>query len=222
MADVAEVTKQAWAAVKDSGAPESLWPVMYPKIFDALLNVGPPSGAGQQVIHTPAALGRKAAKKASASGAPAKKVQRGGGRVAAPESPNSAITEPELVAEIAKATGVKPEQLEEIFYLDNGVPKINKSGGDLASGMKGKQEDIATLIVTAWNYGFGVIEVPADAVRAEAERFHSLDKNFGGYMRGLDGFVYKGPAKAKVLQVRDKGRERFIELVNKLAPSGSE
>lgn len=203
--DVSKLLAEAWATVEKANLPEPLHQAAFREAV-ALLS-GDGARVQAQRVHAPA-------KKASASKtkAAAAKVDEDDGEV---------VDETTFFETLAGETGVPVEDLEQLFYLDKGAPRINLTSSALGTSLKGKQINVAVLIAVARHFGMNEDETSAAIIREECARLRCADRNLATNMKGLAGIVLSG-GSVKTLKVRPAANASFVEKVNALLYPGAE
>ncbi|UFU06588.1 hypothetical protein [Ruania halotolerans] len=203
--DVSKTLAEAWAAVEKANLPEALQQVAFKEAV-ALLG-GDGTGSQAQQDHPPV-------KKA-----PASKTKTKAAKVDEHES--EVVDATTFFEAVAGETGVPVEDLEQLFYLDKGAPRINLTSSALGTSLKGKQVNVAVLIAVARHFGLNEDETSAAIIREECSRLRCADRNLATNMKGLAGIVLSG-GSTKTLKVRPAANASFVEKVKALLHPGAE
>jgi hypothetical protein len=191
--NVTEKIAAAWKSVVDAGLPESLHEVGF-KAALVMINEEQTPASPREIVPASASARVHQLPTPALIDPPA-------------EHSNDAVLQPkssgELLSKFAMETGIEEEDLEAVFYFDNGVPILNGPVRKLGGTTTEKTRTIALCLVSAYNYALDLVEIQPDVIRAECERLKCLDsKNFSSYVGSTKGVSYLGPTGKKFLKVK--------------------
>jgi hypothetical protein len=197
---VAQVLKDAWQAVEDSGVPEPMQEAAFNRALD-LLGGAP---AAQAPI-TPPAHTPPGGAAGSGGGTP------GGSSL----SPPGGTDENAFYTKMETATKVPRARLETLVHLDEGVPKMAIHTSALPKGKKPGALFISRVILTARYVWLAESEVALSEVRSEADRFGKYDGNFARHMQSLNGtgITISGSGQRQKAKVRQSYVDGFAQFL---------
>ena len=211
--DVSAILKQAWQDVESAGLPEQLHDVAFREAVRLL--------SGQQGQTDTSQRGTASDTGASSKPKKIKIRKPTDSEGEASSLPTVQVNDAEFFAKVSEETEVEEELLEEVFYLDQGVPRISKPARLLGENAKAQMETVGQLIPVLHATGFGLPEVSTALVRDECRRLRFVDSNLNTYLADLDGISYVGPARDKRLRVRQQAMAPFKRIVTEIARPGA-
>lgn len=130
----------------------------------------------------------------------------------------------DLFGRVADETGVPREDLERVFYVDNGdAPAFNISARKLGANKSDRHRAIALLMTCMRHYGLDETEVDIEVIREICISMGTYDSaNFSTLMGSVPGITLSGPRGKKVLRPRPaESKTKFKEKVSTIL-GGSE
>lgn len=129
-----------------------------------------------------------------------------------------ALSEREMLKRVSEGTGANLDELEQLVYLDDGVPRISRPGIKLGRNNAERTRAVASILAICGTFSSEEDEIPVELVREEAQRLKVYDPaNFAAHLKALPGFVVKGSGPNRRLQARATAIDNFAELVSSLA-----
>jgi hypothetical protein len=197
---VSEILAAAWAEVGDANLPERIQPVAFSEAVRLMAEPTPAPQKESQAKKTAPSKGKSSARSADRTADQSDEVQ---------------VAPDDFFDAIAKETEVSVDDLEQVFFLDSGRPKVNLTSRSLGETMAARQKNIGLLICVARHFGLVEDETPASVVRDECARLRCADRNLSTRLGTLKGVVQSGD-RTKVLKVRPPATPAFAELIEDL------
>jgi len=172
--DVEELLARAWGAVEKAGIPQPLQEYAFKEALARLSRPLPvtPSTA------VPHATG------ANENSEPA-------------EAPvESDLSDP--FVKFAHESGVSAEDLERVFYIQDGLPHLNGPRGRLGKSASEQAKTVAVALTAAYDYMRDETPIAEGIVKAEANRLKiDVGGNWAKIMGGVQGVGWIGAARQK-------------------------
>lgn len=190
-----EVLTKAWAAVKESGVPESLYEAAFKEAVALIAKPASDGPAGER--------GQRPNSGASANSGAAQD-----------ETVKSSDTDAAL-QRFASESGIDASELIEVFYFDpDGTPHLNVAGRKLGSSTTARAKAVATAITAAYYFADDEVQISVEKIRAECERLKCYDvKNFYNHMGSATGTVLSGAGNSRALRAKPNEIEAALRSV---------
>jgi hypothetical protein len=204
--DVGALLAQAWAEVEKAGLPAEMKEVAFKEAIALLARESDDYVAPES-----------APKKARVTSAPSTKAA-GSPKIEAEDrgSMASSASSDELFDKFAHEVGIEKDDLEQVFYFENGLPILNGPTRKLGASKAAQCRAVALALAVAYHFVLDVTDISIKSIREECERLKCYDQdNFSAYLGSAKGVNYIGPRGKKVLRVKADA----IDLVRTLVDS---
>lgn len=196
--DPNDVLKKAWAAVENSGVPEHLQETA---LKAAIQMLSSPAWAKTAPDTPPAAA------PVLFKGAPA-----------AAETPatlgSGENSSDDFFKRVARVSDFAPEDLQEVFWLDDGVVHLVPKARDLGDSSADQMRSVALLLTAAYSWGLGASETSLDVISTECRALHCLDSgNFSARVSNFPPLIVTGASRKKVAKTKPATQAAFDKLV---------
>lgn len=205
--DTSELLRRAWAAVEESGVPESLHEAAFREaVEDLRASESGASAAGTSVADTTGRVGRGRGKSQT--------KQKGGVKAATAESTTPNIDDDTFFANLAHESGVPEDDLRDVLNLAGQKVHVTQATRKLGTSKAQQARTVTALVAGARAFGIGERPIDAAAVRAEVKRKNCYDENnYAGKALGeMDGFNRGGSTAEMVTTSKWVGE--FVAAVN--------
>ncbi|MFF2368947.1 hypothetical protein [Agromyces sp. NPDC058110] len=193
--EVEELLARAWGAVEKAGIPEALQEYAFKEALARLSSPVPTVRLTQ----------------AATAAVPAVDVSDDG---SASSTATPVLSDQELFRKFSQESGVPVDQLERIYYFDNGVPHLNGPKSKFGSNVADQARGVALALTAAYDYALDEQNLAASTVRVECERLKCAPgKNWGKVMNLLTTVNYIGAAGKKTMRTKGDTAESLQKLV---------
>lgn len=196
--DPNDVLKKAWAAVENSGVPEHLQEMALRAAIEMLSS---PAGATTSP-GTPS------------DGAPV--IPKGASAATEPQSaPGSGENSSDaFFKRVARVSDFAPVDLQEVFWLDDGVVHLVPKARDLGDSTADQMRSVALLLTAGYSWGLGASETSLDVISTECRELHCLDSaNFSARVSNFSPLIVTGASRKKVAKTKPASQAAFDKLV---------
>lgn len=203
--EIQEALEKAWAAVVDSGVPESVQQIAF---REALARIAPltPAAPAPVVNRPNPPAGPKVN---GGAGAPKDETSSG--------EPESALPANELMAKLAHETGISAEKWERVIHFSDGKPGISVPTRRLGSNKANQTRAIALLLTAARYYALDEAETSVDVVREACNSAKCYDQaNYSRHVADAPGLNLTGPRNQKKLKTRGDTLPKLSALIDKI------
>lgn len=194
--DVEELLARAWGAVEKAGIPEPLQEYAFKEALARLSGSTPSNPA----IAVPSNYNVEMADvTTNNSGTP---------------TPAAHVDGSEPFGKFARESGVAVEDLERVFYIQDGLPHLNVPRSKLGKTASDQAKAVAVAITAAYDYGRDETPIAESIVKAETSRLKiDLGGNWAKAMGSLQGVGWIGPARQKQYKTSSATPDALSKIV---------
>ncbi|WP_404435495.1 hypothetical protein LG322_10080 [Microbacterium aerolatum] len=192
--DVEELLTRAWGAVEKAGIPEPLHEYAFKEALSILS--AETSGDASLAPKLP-----KAAKQGAGVEEGSKSDDSGG------------QSDKQIFSKFAQESGVPEDQLERLYYFEDGVPHIIGPKARFGSNLADQARAVSLALTAAYDYALDQQNIAVGLVRAECERLKcDPGSNWNKAMNSLTTVNYVGAPGKKTMRAKSDTGEALQKL----------